>query len=220
LTDRVREVQEFECGVDVTDQPWKHKWGGRIQADMVYWPDDVEFGSQPNYVEFRRLRLFCSGEGYGVWFYQFDFDLAPDARREADVIGGKVDLNDFGLEIKDAFVGLMDLPWLGSVRCGHFKVPFGLEWLTNSNNITFMERGLPRAFLPGREFGIAANQHVPTANLTWAYGLFYDDFSETAHAFEDDNQGLRAGFRFTWAPWYDECTEGRHVLHTGMSYLY
>jgi phosphate-selective porin OprO/OprP len=217
LAERVREVED---AVDVTDEPWKHKWGGRIQSDIVYWPDDAALGGQLNYVEFRRLRIFCSGEGYGVWDYKLEFDLAPEVQGDAIVVNNRVDLDNFGLELKDAYLGIMDIPVLGYVRAGHFKVPFGLEELTSSKYITFMERNLPHRFAPGREFGIAASRHIPEANVTWAYGAFYDDLSETAHAIENDNQGFRAGFRGTWAPWYDECTGGRNLLHTGMAYLY
>ncbi len=220
LSERVREVQTAECGVDVTDEPWQHTWGGRIQADTVYWPDDAEFGGRPNYVEFRRLRIFCSGEGYGVWNYKLEFDLAPEAEGDAIVVDNRVSLDNFGLEVKDAYLGIMDIPVLGYIRAGHFKVPFGLEELTSSKYTTFMERNAPHRFAPGREFGIAARRYFPGANMTCAYGVFYDEMSETAHSIVNDNQGYRAGLRFTWAPWYDECTGGRDLLHIGMAYLY
>ena len=52
-------------------------WGGRIHMDWISWANDEEFLGQENYFEFRRLRLYAAGEGYGVFAYQLEVEFAP-----------------------------------------------------------------------------------------------------------------------------------------------
>lgn len=228
LIERVRAATlETEVGVDTTDQPWVHvkdhsyiTWGGRINADWVNWANDSQFIGQNNYVEFRRLRLFAAGEGYGVYDYKLELEFAPEVELQADVVDNHVDLGGFGVELKDAYIGILDLPRLGYVRLGHFKTPIGLEELTSSKYITFLERSLAHRLVPGRELGIAAMNHSADENITWVYGAFFDTMSESSHVIDDNNQGVRLATRATWTPFYDSLSQGRNLIHTGLGYCY
>jgi phosphate-selective porin OprO/OprP len=226
LIERVREATlDTEIGVDTTSEEWVTvkdntyiTWGGRIHADYVNWLSDTEFGGQPNYVEFRRVRLFAAGEGYGVYDYQLDIGFAP----EFDLQGAVEDelLQEAGIELKDAYVGIRDIPLLGYLRIGHMRTPFSLEQLTSSNYLTFLERSLAHRLAPGRELGVTASARTPGENLTWAYGAYFDELPEEEPNIEDDNQGIRVVGRLTWTPWYDVPANGRYMLHTGLSYAY
>ncbi|MBN1854713.1 MAG: hypothetical protein JW829_18420 [Pirellulales bacterium] len=228
LIERVRAaVEETEVGVDTTQEDWIHvkdhrkiTWGGRVQGDWVNWAHDGQFLGQPNYVEFRRLRLFAAGEGYGIYDYKFELEFAPEIELQADVIDNHVDLGGFGTELKDAYLGVRDVPFLGYVRFGHFKAPIGFEELDASRYITFMERSLAHRFAPGRELGFAALHHTAGENMTWAYGVFFDEMSESSHSIVDDNQGTRLVGRITATPLYDELSEGRSLVHLGLGYAY
>lgn len=220
LIEQVRKVvQETEVGIDVTDEQWitvrgggkRITWGGRIDTDWVNWARDEEFG-QPNYVEFRRLRLFASGEGYGVYDYQLDLGFAPD-------VNDLFQATELDVEVKDAFVGLRDLPMLGYLMIGHFRVPIGLANTTSSRFIPFMERSLPTRLLPARALGVAAYNASPSENLTWSLGAFFDDLNDNRGAIIDDNQGARIVGRTTCTPFYDELSH-RCFLHTGLGYMY
>ncbi|MCP4190746.1 MAG: hypothetical protein GY768_08965 [Planctomycetaceae bacterium] len=220
LIEQVRKVvHETEVGVDVTDEQWitvrgdgkRITWGGRIDTDWVNWARDEEFG-QPNYVEFRRLRLFASGEGYGVYDYQLDLGFAPD-------VNELFEATELDVEVKDAFIGLRDLPLLGYLMIGHFRVPIGLANTTSSRFIPFMERSLPTRLLPARALGFAAYNASPSENLTWSLGAFFDDLNDNRGAIIDDNQGGRIVGRTTWTPFYDELSH-RCFLHTGLGYMY
>ncbi len=205
-------------GVDTYGEKWSHKWGGRIMGDYVNWANQsVPLGGQ-DYFEFRRLRLSVSGNGYGVYDYKFDVDFEPENTiTDSD---GDLVANADGVGIRDMYVGIHDIPFLGYVRFGHFKTPFSLEQLTGSKYITFMERSLPNIFVPLREVGIAAYNHSAGENVTWAFGAFFDSISPVAKERVDDNQGMRFVARTTWTPYYDELAEGRYLLHTGLGFHY
>lgn len=228
LIDRVRTaVEETEVGIDTTAEEWvtvkdrsRVTWGGILQGDWVGWVRDAEFSGQPNYFEFRRLRLAARGEGYGVFDYELQLEFAPETALEAEVIDSEGDEGGYGVEMKDVALGIRDNPYLGYVRLGHFMVPAGFSQLTNARNLTFLERPLPRRFVPRREVGIAAYNHTLDERITWSGGVFLDEVSEVAHAIEDDNQGLRVAARLTWTPYYDEATLGSNLIHTGLSYVY
>ncbi len=234
--ERVREmVETTQVGVEQTDENWSApgdgiQVNGRFHLDWVNWAndgnyrgrpaEDTEMGGLPNYVEFRRLRLGVAGEGYGVLFYQLEFEFSPEIDLRGTVENDVVDLGDFGIEVKDAYLGAHDIPWLGTVLLGHFFTPMGLELQTSSNFITFLERGLPRVFLPGRELGVAAYNQLPNQRMNWAYGIFFDEMNEAAHAIVDDNQGTRLVGRVTGTPFYDELSDGRYLMHLGLGYAY
>ncbi len=225
--ERVRDaVLTTQVGEDTSREEWNEiddpgiRWGGRIHLDWINWANDAAFGGQPNYVEFRRLRLFAAGEGYGVMFYQLEMEFSPELDVAAEVVDGRVDLKGLGLEMKDAYLGVREIPWLGTTQMGHFFTPIGLEAQTSSNFSTFLERSLPRIFLPGRELGVAAYNHTADERLTWSYGIFFHDMLEAVHAIVDDNQGTRLIGRVTGTPYYDELSEGRYLAHLGLGYGY
>ena len=80
---------------------------------------------------------------------------------EAEIVGGEVALGGFGVELKDAFLEMRDIPMLGAFRVGHFFAPIGMEVLTSSNVVTFTERSLAHRLAPGREVGMAAYNQLP-----------------------------------------------------------
>jgi phosphate-selective porin OprO/OprP len=224
LIQQVREVvEQTEVGVDTTDERWisirgddRITWGGRIETDAVNWIEDDEFRGDPtmdpfsteplgqeNYVEFRRLRLFAAGEGYGVFDYQLEFEFAEES-----------------VQVQDAFVGMRDLPLLGYALIGHFRIPIGLENRTSTRHIPFMERSLPDALLPGREVGVAFFNQSRSQRATWSFGGFFDSIDDMRKRRVDDNQGIRALGRITWTPFYDEPSLGNCLFHLGAGYLY
>jgi phosphate-selective porin OprO/OprP len=191
--------------LDSGDGNFKMKIGGRIMFDSTWVSEETDIkndlvptggsalGDQEDGVEFRRVRLYTSGLVYGNVEFKLQFDFA----------GSDADL-------KDAYLGLTDFP-LGGLRAGHFKEPFGLEELTSSKYITFMERALPiEAFSPSRNAGVMLFDTAYDERMTWAAGIFRetDDFGEG----QDDEAYSFTG-RITGLPWYDP--EGASLLHIG-----
>lgn len=182
-----------------TDGNFKLKIGGRIQADWAWISEDANveaaIGKQQDGTEFRRARLYFSGDIYENVFFKTQFDFA----------GGDADF-------KDVYVGVKGVPVVGHIRVGHFKEPFSLEELTSSKYITFMERSLPNVFAPSRNSGVAIYNAELDKRMTWAVGLFRD----TDGYGDSDDNSTSASVRVTGLPWYAE--KGKRLAHVGVAY--
>lgn len=185
--------------INRSDGKFKFKFGGRVQFDVmnIYQNPSLsgEFEAQ-NGAEFRRLRWYTSGTLYGNIKFKLQFDFA---RGDAGV--------------KDAYVEVVKIPWIGNFRAGHFKQPFGLEMQTSSKYALFMERGLTNAFTPERDIGFMIfNKHF-NKRFAWYAGYFYP--SGNVGKYLGDQ--YRFTFRVTGLPVYK--TDGRYtVLHIGAAY--
>ncbi|VAW77490.1 Phosphate-specific outer membrane porin OprP; Pyrophosphate-specific outer membrane porin OprO [hydrothermal vent metagenome] len=137
------------------DGDFSLRLGGRLHADTAWFIDDDNnvLNSDSRDSEFRRARLFVSGKAFDDWRYRFEYDFAAN--------------NDF--RIKSAWVGYNGFKAF-SIRAGNVLEPFSLEGMTSSNNITFMERGLPKAFTQNYKMGALVNTYGH--NWSAAVGLF------------------------------------------------
>jgi len=201
--------------IDVSDEKWTVKLGGHVQLDYITWADaDPSIADAQNYFNYRRLRLVADGTGYGQFDFRLQMTLEPGQ--------GSHDNQYASPDVKDAYVSMNEIPWIGRIRIGNFFVPFSLEQVTNDRNNIFNERSIPTQgiFAPGREVGIALYNCTADQNVTWAGGLFFDDLNDTIKTRFDDNQGYRLSGRLTWLPYYDEPSNGRYLFHTGIGLLH
>ena len=143
-------------------------------------------------------RLFVEGTGADIMSYRVEFEFAR-------------------LYVEDLWLGISDLPHLGNIRIGHMKEPFSLEQVGSRKYYTFMERSLAEFIhTPPRRVGIMAFDTAAGERITWAAGLFSD--APGMNFVQDDDFGGAVTMRGTWLPWYDEATQGRGLLHTGIAY--
>jgi phosphate-selective porin OprO/OprP len=200
--------------VDLSGEKWTVKLGGHVQMDFIHWAnaDDPPVPAR-DYFEFRRLRLLADGEGYGAYDFRLQIDIEPES-------GDGVDTPV--TDVKDAYLTMHELPCVSRWRIGNFFVPFSLEQVTNDTNNIFMERSIPtqNQFAADREVGMAFYGVNDAKNFTWTFGTFIDSISESLKERIDDNQGQRVSGRVTWAPYYDEPSNGRYAVHTGAGILY
>jgi len=183
------------------DQGYKVKFGGRIMNDWVFnGPDDDLKFAMPSITDgtrFRRARLFSSGTIYHNVIYKAQFDFA----------GGDA-------KFKDMYMGVKDVPILGMLRVGHQKEPAGLETLTSSKVITFLERASVTHLMPERQTGILATRRLNNGKGTIAAGVFqeankYGDATGNDYAFTG---------RVALAPVLKG--HGRNLVHVGASVSY
>ncbi len=85
-----------------------------------------------------------------------------------------------------------------------------------------MERSIPSQgiFAADREVGMAFYNCSENKNITWTSGVFFDSISESVKERIDDNQGYRVSGRLTWLPYFDEPSNGRYLVHTGIGVLH
>ena len=185
--------------LETPDQRVSLKIGGRIQADWMWINEDQSvrdaIGDQASGSEFRRTRLYMSGDLFGNLSFKSQFDFA----------GGSTAL-------KDVFVGLKGIPGFGNVKIGHYKEPFSLEELTSSNYMTFVERSLPNAFSPSRNAGMTVYNSQLDQRLTWTAGVFRD----TDNGGTSLGDGVAGTFRLTGVPALDKQED--RLVHLGVSY--
>ncbi len=187
--------------IESANKDFKIKMGGRIQYDVMFISQDDSLNAHfdaENGSEFRRVRLYTSGTVYNNIKFKFQVDFAP----------GKVVL-------KDVYIQLIKIPVVGNIRIGHMKEPFGMEMLTSSNFITFMERSLTNQFDFDRSLGLMIfNQHF-NKRLSWFAGYFYPDFN--TGRYHGDQYHFTC--RVAGLPVYRPESKYR-VLHLGLGYSY
>ncbi len=199
--DNFRAYWDKGLKVDSQDGNFKISMGGRIQYDVMLINQDAGLDAEHealNGSEFRRLRLYTSGQIYKNIKFKLQFDFAA---------------GDAG--VKDAYIEMTKIPAVGNFRVGHFKQPIGLELLTSSNNVNFMERSLTNAFTPERDLGFMLhNQHMKK-RLSWAAGYFFPTGGVGKYLGKQYAVSLRA----SGLPLY-ETESGYKLMHLGFSYSY
>jgi len=107
---------------------------GRVHSDFaVYDQDPVPTGAQDARIDpdlnsgslIRRARLGVEGKIAGDWVYELFFDLGGNASR-----------------VYSAYMAYKGIKPL-TIAIGKHKAPTGMEEMTSSNDITFLERSLP-----------------------------------------------------------------------------
>lgn len=137
---------------------------------------------------FRRARI-----EFGVVFHRdifFDTQIA---------------LEDRDQPIDDLVLGYSGIDNL-SLIAGNFKEPFSFEQVASSNDLSFPERSLPNALVPGNSVGIGFNANGD--NWMLSAGIFGGNINRRV-----DREGVAVTGRASFAPIYDD----DHVLHFGLS---
>ncbi|MBU1783907.1 MAG: porin [Candidatus Omnitrophica bacterium] len=184
------------------DDKFNLRIGGRFFLDTArMWEQAAvkdAFGDLNADVEVRRLRVYLSGDIYEDYIYKLQVDFA----------GGNAAL-------RDAYIGMKNIPYFGQVRVGQFTESISIENLTSSNYITFMERDMPEEILcPHRNDGIEFSTTLFDDRATLSAGAFLDaDGYGLVTSHEPNFTG-----RFTILPWYEE--DGAKLLHLGAAYSF
>ena len=187
------------------DKNFKVKIGGRIMNDWAWFSqsdsNEAYYGNIQDGTEFRRARLGMSGTFQKYILFKAEFEFAGAARAGKEVA------------FKDVYVGVSDVPVLGTIQVGHQKEPIGLEVLTSSNALTFMERGVTSSAEPERNAGVRMQNAYARSRVTLTAGVF----RETDDAGRNSKDGAYSGtVRVTGLPWSNEEKGG--LFHVGGAY--
>lgn len=172
--------------VESADGDYSFELGGRVHIDSAWYDDDKTDLGSGSLV--RRLRLELGGHLPRDWDYSFGVDFGNNK-----------------VSMKSAYLTYTGLE-PAEVSVGNFKEPFGLEELSSSNYMTFMERNaITETFAPGRHVGLGATTHGETWMV--AGGVY----SGKGVSQDDVDQGWSATARAVYSPIHDDT----HVLHLG-----
>lgn len=194
----------WKKGVRATseDKSVQVKFGGRYHNDWAWITGDDEVvnavGPLEDGNETRRARLYISGTFLTDFFFKTQYDF-----------------EDGIADFKDVYLGAKTP--VGRVQLGQFKEPISLEFLTSSNDITFMERSVRNTFSPDRNTGFLVTDTCSEENIQWAFGVFRD-----TDAFGDsqgDGEYNLTG-RVTGTPVHDLGEDGLEMVHLGLGASY
>ncbi|GEM_PF-578539 len=185
---------------------------GFFQADAAWFHQDANNrltigngvpanGDIQDGADFRRARLAAVGKVWDNVNYMLEMDFA---------FPGRPSFMDLWMDIDNAIGS-------NSLRIGQFRQPFGMDGQTSVKDMTFLERGLPFAFLPFRQIGAMTYGHTQDEQMTWAFSGFrypVDQFGGNV----GDNGGYGMAARVT-ALLVDSCDDSR-LMHVGGGYSF
>jgi phosphate-selective porin OprO/OprP len=180
------------------------KIGGKLAVDGAAYITGKEFQDFRRGVEVRRARLYAQGDCLLLLpvSYQLEIGYIP---------------NEFYIE--ESYLKFKPIPYIGELKTGQYQAPMGLEVVSSTRDISFMEPSAPmQALAPGVNAGLQIGRPVFNERATWALGLFTDgvgkDYGDASKDF------ARAIARLTALPIYhadpDQPGSAR-LLHLGLS---
>lgn len=156
----------------------------------LYNPDSDDYGDYADFYErqdslaggflLRRARMALKSQLWHNWYGEVDLDFAEEATA-----------------VKDAYISYRGLfNGNGRVRVGNFRMPNGLEEVTTSRNLMFMERSQGTdPFVVGRRMGIDVTGWQQ--NYRWSVAMFGADVDEFV---KEANEQVNFATRLNWTP--------------------
>lgn len=194
--------------------------------------------------QFRRVRLEMDGTIYNTVEFMVQPDFVPSY--ESTQVVSSVSTTSKGgnttsitarttnitqgtaISYADVRAGIKDIPYLGRIWVGQMEEPFSLEEMTRDNFRTFMENGLPTAFVPKRNAGAMEMDTVCDNRLGWMVGYFFQQQAATssngvpqdttADLFSPHLDATQFAGRITGLPWYG--ANGQELVHIGVGYTH
>jgi len=177
------ETSQGGLGWDNGILKWKSEDGNfETRLDVRMYLDYAHFLNSENDFRngtmLRRGRFAVKTRLWEVWNAEYDMDIA-----------------DNSVEVKDmwfSYIGFHN----SIIKVGHFKVPFSLNELTSSRLLTFMERGYPNVFPPGRRSALGLTKWGNILHSSIAvYGQELAEKEQTRI-----NEGIGFAGRFALSP--------------------
>ncbi len=196
--------------------------GGRTQIDSTFYQNKSSFNNTGGATDedsfnLRRGRLRVDGTMYEIIEFAAEYDFV----NEFNVNPGTAptEANNAAVPaVTDLWVNFKEVPWIGNLKIGSFKDPIGMEHLTSSRYLEFIERSpiqdtFTGSFNNGFMPGIQAWDTFDEEHGTWATGFFKNTTNIFDSGFGDGEYNWTS--RVTYLPLYEE--DGDYLLHLGVS---
>jgi len=173
-------------GLKVSNEEFSVRVGGRIMYDYNRSEENGE--TDEDGFNVRRARLFVSGTVGENWAYKSQF-------------------NTNGSGFEDLYIRYTGWGKMARLTIGNQKVPFGLEELTSSKDISVLERSaITEQYAVGRSESI--NLSGKGGNQTYSISAYTEEEEDT----NQEDIGIAA--RYTYAP----IKTDTGLLHLGIAY--
>jgi phosphate-selective porin OprO/OprP len=175
---------------------------GRMHYDTYLFEDDGNIDND-NGDDFRRLRLSAESTMYGIYEGKIEVDFRNGRSTKGETTS---------TVLRDVWLAYSGFE-AGKITLGHMKVPMGLDELTSSNYIWFIERAAPVALVTDDAHRRGLQFSGQREN--WTYALMGYDANNrvSTGAASDTSAAFGLGGRVTWSPIKDKT----QVLHLGLS---
>jgi phosphate-selective porin OprO/OprP len=183
--------------IESEDGNFRYQLDSRLYIDFATYDEDESIIDLHSGSELRRMRLAFKVVLWKDWLAEFDVDFSENS-----------------VGIKDAWVGYQGIENT-LIRVGNYRSPFSLEELTSSRYSSFIERGLPNAFAPGRLIGLGFSEW----GCFWQVsgGIFNQEAGDIdEETVEDSDESTSFIGRISAAPL--NCNN--NVIHLGAAYAY
>lgn len=215
---------KWNNGMELTsnNKAFKIHVGGRTQIDSVFYNNSTSMNNtggatNQDSVNFRRGRLRVDGTIYEIIEFAMEYDFTnqfnvnpgtPTTEANSAVVPA----------VTDAWLNFKNVPVVGNLKVGNFKDPIGMEHLTSSRFLEFMERtpiqdSFTGAFNNGFLPGIQAWDTFDEEHGTWACGFFKNTTNGFGNGIGDGEYNWTS--RITYTPLYEE--DGEYLLHLGVA---
>ena len=165
---------------------------GRAYYDKSFQLNSDESGND-NTSELSAARIGAKGDLGNGWSFKIENNFEDESAVAND-------------GLTDVFIK-KDLGYGANLQIGQFKEAFGLENLTSSRFITFINRSYTDQFDNGRNLGV--QYAIAQKNWSFATGVFGSDAREDA-----EDERFATTTRFTISP----VNEEDYLLHLGVAY--
>ncbi|MCA9062882.1 MAG: porin [Planctomycetaceae bacterium] len=180
------------------------KVSGFFQADAgwIYQNSGsfAQFGDIQDDRGFRRARLAASGKVAENMSWMLEMDFSVNGRPS----------------FMDVWMDVADVPVLGNVRVGQYRMPFGLDELTSVKELTFLERPSMFGMGPFRQIGVGFHDSNADESITWAASGFGSGTDFWGNSVGD--RGYGTAERVTAILFEDTCSQS--LVHMGFDHSY
>ena len=180
-------------------------FGARVEVDGAAFATTGDLTGFDNGVELRRLLLYARGDCILLLPFSYYLELGLNGDRFA---------------LNKSYLRFANLDYIGALQIGQFQPTMGLQIITSSRDITFMEPAAPlQAIAPGTEAGLQIGRPVFEERGTWHFGLFAPGAGHLEYGNASENYGS-AILRFTALPlWHAAPADpaANRYLHLGLS---
>jgi len=169
-------------GLKVSSGDYKFEFGGRIMYD--YNKSELNGVTDEDDFDLRRGRLFVKGNIAKNWAFKSQFNVDGDG-------------------VEDLYLRYTGWGKAANVTIGNQNMPFGLEEMTSSKDISVLERSaITERYAVGRAEGVQL--HGKMGNSTYGIGVFTDDEKDSdvgfaaryTTAFKSDNSVFHLGVAY------------------------